>query len=242
MTAAQANLIGRHELVVDTQRDTPADTVEGMDARIKRLEGAGTSRLDTIRRLREELAGLITRIRLDEGEGLDEQIAELERRREDLAREQAALQRDAAVLVLLRDTLAKAEREARERYVAPVLRRMTPYLQGLFPGVETTLGENLQITKLTRQAGAEDLDRLSAGTVEQVAVLLRLAYADLLVERAKPAMVILDDALAYSDRHRLELIFDTLTRAAERMQILVLTCRVDAFSRLGGNRLRLTDT
>ena len=51
-------------------------------------------------------------------------------------------------------------------------------------------------------------------------------------------MVILDDALAYSDRHRLELIFDTLTRAAERMQILVLTCRVDAFSRLGGNRLR----
>ncbi len=75
--------------------------------------------------------------------------------------------------------------------------------------------------------------------MEQVAVLLRLAYADLLVERGKPAMLILDDALAYSDRHRLEMIFDTLTRAAERMQILVLTCRVDAFSRLGGNRLRL---
>jgi uncharacterized protein YhaN len=54
-------------------------------------------------------------------------------------------------------------------------------------------------------------------------------------------MIMLDDALAYSDRHRLELIFDTLTCAAERMQILVFTCRVDAFSRLGGNRLRLVD-
>ena len=37
-------------------------------------------------------------------------IAELERRREDLAREQLALRRDAAVLNLLRDTLAEAER------------------------------------------------------------------------------------------------------------------------------------
>jgi uncharacterized protein YhaN len=185
------------------------------------------------------MAGLTARIRLEEGEGLDEQVAELEGRREELAGEQAALQRDAAVLTLLRDTLAEAEREARERYVAPVLRRMTPYLQGLFPGVEIALGDNLQITRLTRQASVEDLDRLSDGTVEQVAVLLRLAYADLLVERGKPAMLILDDALAYSDRNRLELIFDTLTRAAERMQILVLTCRVDAFSRLGGNRLQL---
>lgn len=242
MTAAYADLVGRREMVAQMHRDRPVDTVEGMDARIKRLEGAGTSRLETVRRLREEMAGLTIRIRLDEGEGLDEQIAELERRHEDLAGEQAALQRDIAVLTLLRDTLAEAEREARERYVAPVLRRMTPYLQGLFPGVEVALDDNLQITKLTRQARAEDLERLSDGTVEQVAVLLRLAYADLLVERGKPAMIILDDALAYSDRDRLELIFDMLTRAAERMQILVLTCRVDAFSRLGGNRLRLVST
>ncbi len=239
LQAAQVGLVAQRELVAQTQRDKPAATVEDMDARIKRLDGAGTTRHETIRQLREEIAGVTARIIHDEGEGLDEQIADLDRRREDLASEQAALQRDAAVLTLLRDTLAEAEHEARERYVAPVLQRMTPYLQGLFPGVEVALGDNLQITKLTRQAGAEDLDRLSDGTVEQVAVLLRLAYADLLVERGKPAMLILDDALAYSDRNRLEMIFDTLTRAAERMQILVLTCRVDAFSRLGGNRLRL---
>ncbi len=92
---------------------------------------------------------------------------------------------------------------------------------------------------MTRQAGPEAFDRLSDGTVEQVAVLLRLAYADLLLEQGKPAMLILDDALAYSDRDRLELIFDVLARAAERMQVLVLTCRADAFSRLGGHRVTL---
>ena len=65
MTKAHADFVGRRELVAQTQRATPDDTVEGTDAPIKRLEGAGTSRSDTIRRLREELSGLTTRIRLD---------------------------------------------------------------------------------------------------------------------------------------------------------------------------------
>ncbi len=55
-------------------------------------------------------------------------------------------------------------------------------------------------------------------------------------------MLIFDHALAYFDRDRLELIFDVLTRAAERMQILVLTCKIDAFRRLVGNRLTLSSS
>lgn len=239
LATVHAEVAGQRALVAQLQGDKPAETVEGMDARIKRLEGAVTVRTDTMRRLREEVAGLVARIRHDEGEGLDEQIGEAERRREEKAGEQAALERDAGVLTLLRDMLAAAEREARERYVAPVLRRVTPYLRGLFPGVEVSLGDQLGIATLTRQAGAEDMERLSIGTMEQVAVLLRLAYTDLLIDAGKPAMLILDDALAYADRERLELIFDVLTRAAERMQILILTCRTDAFARLGGNRLQL---
>ena len=143
------------------------------------------------------------------------------------------------MLTLLRVTLAEAERGARERYVQPIVRRITPYLQGLFPGVEVSCGDHLQVTGLTRGQGHEEIDRLSDGTREQVAVLLRLAYADLLAERGKPAMLILDDALAYSDHERLEQMFDVLTRAAKRTQILVLTCRSAAFGRLGGNSLRL---
>lgn len=51
-------------------------------------------------------------------------------------------------------------------------------------------------------------------------------------------MIILDDALAYSDRDRLERMFDLLTDAASRTQILVLTCRGELFTRLGGTRVR----
>jgi uncharacterized protein YhaN len=236
---AATKLTAQRALVAQTHHDAPVDSVADMEARIKRLEEASTQRHGAVRRLREEIVKLEARVAHDEAEGLDEQITEHEARRDALAGEQAALRREAVVLTLLRDVLAEAEREARERYVAPVLRRMTPYLRGLFPGVELGLGDDLQITEVTRQAGPEAFDRLSDGTMEQIAVLLRLAYADLLLEQGKPAMLILDDALAYSDRDRLELIFDVLTRAAERIQILVLTCRVDAFSRLGGNRLTL---
>ena len=240
LARADVDRIAKQAVVADVQRDQPTDTLEGMEARISRLEQAARGRSENLRCLREEIAGIGAQVAHQEGDGLDEQIAAAERRRGDLAQEHARLERETAVLQLLRDALGAAAKEARERYMVPVLRRMTPYLQALFPGVEAALDENLRITGLTRQAlGAEPIDRLSDGTREQVAVLLRLAYADLMREGGRPAMLILDDALAYSDRERLELMFDALTRAAERMQVLVLTCRVEAFGRLGGNRVRL---
>jgi uncharacterized protein YhaN len=70
-------------------------------------------------------------------------------------------------------------------------------------------------------------------------VLTRLAFADMLLQRGHPAAIILDDALVYSDPERMEKMFDLLTDAATRTQILILTCRGEIFTRLGGNRLRI---
>jgi len=117
---------------------------------------------------------------------------------------------------------------------------VTPYLQSLFPGAAIACDESLRITGITREIlGAEDFDRLSDGTQEQVAVLARLAFAEMLIDQGKPAMVILDDALAYSDPERIERMFDVLAQAAAKMQILILTCREDLFARLGGTEIKL---
>jgi uncharacterized protein YhaN len=51
--------------------------------------------------------------------------------------------------------------------------------------------------------------------------------------------VILDDALVFSDDDRIERMFDILTRAAERMQIIILTCRKRLLTRLGARMLRI---
>ena len=69
-------------------------------------------------------------------------------------------------------------------------------------------------------------------------MLARLAFAEMLIDQGKPAMVILDDALAYSDPDRMERMFDVLAQAAAK--ILILTCREDVFARLGGTGVRLT--
>ncbi len=67
-------------------------------------------------------------------------------------------------------------------------------------------------------------------------MLTRLAFADLLLDKGEPVSLILDDPLVYSDDARLEIMTDILTRAAERMQVILLTCRERAFRHVGGTR------
>jgi uncharacterized protein YhaN len=81
------------------------------------------------------------------------------------------------------------------------------------------------------------LGRLSEGTQEQLAVLVRLSFASLLAEAGTPAPLILDDALGYADDGRIERMFEALRLAAVRHQVLVLTCRERTFASLGGHRI-----
>lgn len=123
------------------------------------------------------------------------QVAAAERERDLLGRERDAHAREAGVLGLLRDTLLEAEREAKERYLALVVRRITPYLRGLFPGAELACGEDFRVGSLSRGPRTlEDLDALSDGTRQQVAILTRLAFAETLLDQGRPALVVLDDA------------------------------------------------
>jgi len=81
---------------------------------------------------------------------------------------------------------------------------------------------------------------LSRGTQEQLAILTRLAFADLLLEDGAPISLILDDPLVYSDDARLETMTEILQDAAQRMQVILLTCRTKAFRHVDGNRITLT--
>lgn len=77
------------------------------------------------------------------------------------------------------------------------------------------------------------------GTQEQIAVLVRLAFAEMLVEQKRPATVVLDDALVFSDDYRMNCIFDILNMAAQNIQVIVFTCREQLFESLGGRHLSL---
>ena len=128
---------------------------------------------------------------------------------------------------LLAERLGAADQSVRETLVAPIGLRLRPLLQRVFPGAEPVLDpERLSLTHLRRDGAEETFDSLSVGAREQLAVLVRLAFASLLAEREGEApCLILDDALVYADEGRFETMKAILQRAARDMQILVLTCR-----------------
>ncbi len=120
-----------------------------------------------------------------------------------------------------------------------MLNRVRRYLQLLFPGVDIAIDENLRITGVVKEAGHEEaFHHLSMGTQEQI------AFSEMLVERGRPAMVVLDDALVFSDDRRMSPVcFAILNMAARNVQVIVLTCRERLFAGLGGRQLPLeTDT
>jgi uncharacterized protein YhaN len=223
------------------ERSRPPDTVAMLDARISRYGTALKNYGQARQANQQRQAVLQSQIEREEGVGIEEQVAAAQQKVDSLDRECARYQHEIKVLELLLECLEGAEKEAKERYMAPVVQRITPYLQTLFPGAAVNCDEQFKITGIVRELQhTESFDGLSVGTQEQIAVLTRLAFADMLLERGKPATVILDDALMYSDPERMERMFDLLTHAAQRTQILILTCREDLFTRLGGTRLRIT--
>ena len=88
-----------------------------------------------------------------------------------------------------------------------------------------------------RAGTEEDFDILSGGTQEQIALLVRLAFARMLAKAGTSAPIILDDAIVYTDDDRIERMFDALTRQAHDLQIVVFSCRQKAFRDLGGRGL-----
>ena len=125
--------------------------------------------------------------------------------------------------------------------MAPVRRRVQPYLNLLMPGSELILGDDdLSISHLRRGGKDEPFESLSVGTREQLAVLTRLAFADLLREQGHSTAVVLDDALVYADDQRFESMLYALRRAAQHQQILVLTCRERDYVSAGFPVIRLS--
>ena len=149
--------------------------------------------------------------------------------------------RRADAIMLLRSTMHAAERKAKEQYLHPVTERIQPYLEILLPGTELTLTESMEVTGLKRNGVEEPFSSLSLGTREQIAVIVRLAFAELLHAQGQPATVVLDDAIAYADAERLDRMLLVLRRAAKCSQILVLTCRERDYERAGAPILRLAD-
>ena len=188
--------------------------------------------------IRLELGKLDTSIGIQAGEAVDEELADVDVRLERAVTQLDGLEFEVAVLKMLGAALETARASARDRYVEPVMTELVPLLRLFWPEAELCFDpETLLPTALVRAGTEEDFDILSGGTQEQIALLVRLAFARMLAKAGTQAPVILDDAIVYTDDDRIERMFDALTRQAHDLQIVVFSCRQKAFRDLGGRSL-----
>ena len=191
-------------------------------------------------RFRLELVELDTSIGIQAGEAVEEELADADIRLETAETRLAGLEFEVAVLKKLGATLDEARASARDRYVEPVMTELVPLLQLFWPEAELRFDpETLLPTALMRAGAEESFDILSGGTQEQIALLVRLAFARMLAKAGTPAPIILDDAIVYTDDDRIERMFDALTHQARDLQIVVFSCRQKAFRDLGGRGLEI---
>ena len=210
-----------------------------LDEEITALRARIEERRRAIDEANRTVLALESAIAVRAGLGLDEKIDQLERQHHLLAEERDAFALDHQALSLLQSTLRAAADEAKATFNAPLSARLAPYIQGLFPETTPLVTPDFSIRALDRNGVEEPFHRLSDGTREQIAILARLAYADMLQDEGLPAIVVLDDALAFSDSARLESMFAMLEQAAKRMQIIILTCHEDRFTELKATRLHI---
>jgi len=236
----EAHRIKAAALEQERARAPAADEAERQRSRIERFATA----IGTLRKkaedLREAIARLEGEVQIAGGDGIGEHAATLKLQQEMAAAEAARLAERVEVLKHLRDTVQACHDRRREELNRPLLRHLQPFLSDVFPEARLALGDNFTISGLSRSGPAAELfGRLSLGTQEQVAVLVRLAMGAMICERGEDVPVILDDALVFSDDARIEQMFDAISRAGRNQQVIVLTCRARSFASLGGRQLKI---
>ncbi|SIT41098.1 putative GTP-binding protein [Paraburkholderia ribeironis] len=173
--------------------------------------------------------------------GLGERLAALDAKIEQATRRKDELSLRASALSLLDEVLVDERDAAVAQLRAPLTERLGHYLKRIFPQSTIALGDDLSPATLDRHGRADTLDALSFGTREQLGILTRLAYADLLKASGRPTLLMLDDAAVHTDATRRDAIKRALLDAATRHQILVFTCHPELWDDLGVRQRAIED-
>ncbi|MFP3566792.1 AAA family ATPase [Paraburkholderia sp. SIMBA_030] len=173
--------------------------------------------------------------------GLGERLAGVKAAVEQATRRRDELSLRASALSLLDEVLVDERDAAVAQLRAPLTERLGHYLKRIFPQSTIALGDDLSPAILERDGRADTLDALSFGTREQLGILTRLAYADLLKASGRPTLLMLDDAAVHTDAARRDAIKRALIDAATRHQILVFTCHPELWDDLGVRQRAIGD-
>ncbi|KAB1654836.1 AAA family ATPase [Pseudoclavibacter chungangensis] len=143
-------------------------------------------------------------------------------------------ERAATAVKTLREALRRHRDEAQQKYVAPFTERIERLGRVVFGSdFAVTVSPELVIESRTLAGRTVPFESLSAGAREQLALLGRLACAQL-VDPGEGAPVVLDDTLGFADPERLRSLGAVLGDVGRTAQVVLLTCQPSRFDGLGG--------
>lgn len=206
--------------------DDPSTRVSLLERRLTQLTGDIEKLKESLVRTRTEATMLIDKSPHERVVALSEEQArvgaELERER-----------RRMAAIELLKRVMDETKADLMNSIAGPIEAAANAKLAVICPQPVATLRMSSTFGMTGVQPAVEPstavpIAQLSGGEQEQLYLATRLALAEELA-KSERQLLVLDDVLTFTDDDRLARICNLLTRASEKLQILILTCHPERF-------------
>ena len=254
---ARDRLAGRvEERAALAQREDPAAAHAHLEALHARFAELPVPEMEVTERDREQ-AGEAVRLSTEEcnaghaelqkaegalqqvgGHSVQEQLEQADEAVKAIDRREGEIEIEYGAWKLLLETLRDAEAEDAvhlgKALVEPVSRRVSELTGGAYG--EVSIAPTLSTQNIEAAGSKRELSRLSVGTRDQLATVLRLTIAEKL-----GSTVVLDDQLVQSDASRMRWLYEFMLQCAKEFQILVLTCHPEQYDPADGHTLRSID-
>ncbi len=244
LAKATEDACAARESLVSAEQELRAADPESLKVRMKNAQDAAQRARDDLRANQTRQNELRIRLSLRGEEGLHTRHDDALGRLRHVEREHKGTEARAEAARLLHDTFSMRRQKARERYSGPFRQLIEQLGRIVFsPSFSVDVDESLRIVRRTLDGDTLRVDQLSAGALEQLAVISRLACAAIVSPDSGGAPVIIDDALGWSDPDRLERMGAAIAAAGEHCQVIILTCTPSRYSHIGNaNTIRLPST
>jgi hypothetical protein len=204
-----------------------------VELRLSRAESLEEQLVDERRQVQSVADQVRGRLLLVEKAGLFDRLEQAEGVLDSARRELLSVQRQARAARMLASSMAVRRDEARSRYIAPYSSAVQRLGRCVFgDDFDVEVDADLRVVKRTLNGHTLPVSSLSGGSREQLALVERLACAELVGPEAEVPVVI-DDALGFSDPQRLQAMGALLSAAGEHSQVIVLTCQPERYRHVG---------
>ena len=234
LAQAEEDARSARESLDDAKAELSTADPESLKMRLQNAQAAALRASDDLRANEHRQDELRIALSVRGEEGLHTRHEEAIGHLRHLEREHQRTEARAEAARRLHSTFSQRRQEARQRYSGPFKQRIEQLGRIVFnPSFSVDIDQNLCVVRRTLDGTTLQVDQLSAGALEQLAVISRLACAAIVSSDGGGAPVIIDDALGWSDPDRLERMGAAIAAAGERCQVIILTCTPGRYARIG---------